>query len=163
MRARVRARGSLTRAPHLAPLRDALTVDLRSLAALGGGVVTFRARQAYDDTYGALRYLVVTPTTLAAVAPHPTRLGIGVLKWERSLLSLTSLLSQPLFRPVGAGAGRGGAADKSAALLEADADGSGSVSFDEFAAAVLAAGMGVGVRGLEDRGLGDRVRVRERV
>jgi hypothetical protein len=115
--------------PHLCPLSDPLCVDLRALSATaGGGVVTFRARQAYDDTYGALRYLVVTPTTLAAVAPHPTRIGVGVLKWERSLLSLASLISQPLFRPLDARAPAGGAAaaagsaDKSAAMLEADAE-----------------------------------------
>jgi hypothetical protein len=34
---------------------------------------------------------------VAAIAPHPTRLGVGVLKWERSILSLTSIVSQPLF------------------------------------------------------------------
>ena len=108
-----------------------LLVDVRALASVNG-VLVQRVRQAYDETYGAERTLIVTPTTIMAVAPHPTRLGIGVLKWERSLLSIQNLVTQPLLRtmsPRGAGGGASSAVLETnknsttrlpAALLEED-------------------------------------------
>ena len=107
----------------LPPGVHALLVDVRALGSVDG-VLVQRVRQAYDETYGAERTLIVTPTTIMAVAPHPTRLGVGVLKWERSLLSLQSLVTQPLLRPQGGGGSAAAAAASAAripaALLEED-------------------------------------------
>lgn len=135
--------------PHLEPIvGDPLVLDLRGFTGVDIGttamdVLPFPVRQAYDESYAAPRYLVITPTTVAGVAPHPTRLGFGLLKWERSLLSLVSIVAQPLFRPLVGGSQRGAVSAAAAAvgasrLLEADAvaiDAAGS-STEEGAATV---------------------------
>jgi hypothetical protein len=118
----VTALSSLPLDPFFEPVSDALLVDTR---ALGGsaGVFVQQVRQAYDDKYGAERTIIVTPTTIMAIAPHPSRLGVGILKWERSLLSLQGLVTQPLLHPLDRSA-PAPLATASTAILEDD-----SVSF----------------------------------
>jgi hypothetical protein len=86
---------------HLAPIYDnPLLVNVADLARGGGaaGVAIFSIRQPFEEDFAVPRHLIVTPFTIMAVAPHPTRLGIGILKWDRSILSLRRLTSQTLFR-----------------------------------------------------------------
>jgi hypothetical protein len=86
--------------------------------------------QPLEEEFQAKRYLVITPFTIMAVAPHATKLGVGVLKWERSLLSLKHLDSQPLFRdtPHGGPSGAGGGGASSRRLRIGSTPGSGSSS-----------------------------------
>lgn len=97
----------------LAPLYDdPLLVDLAALsahaqspssAAAGdagptAGVTIIPIKQPFEESFSVPRFLVVTPFTIMALAAHPTRPGYGILKWERSLLSLRHLATQPLIR-----------------------------------------------------------------
>jgi hypothetical protein len=51
----------------------------------------FSIMQPFEESFHVPRYILLTPFTIISVAAHPTRLGIGILKWERSLLSLQRL------------------------------------------------------------------------
>jgi hypothetical protein len=85
---------------HLSPLYGSpLLVDVGEMVRRGAaaGVAVFAVRQPFEEDYAVPRHLIITPFTVLAVAPHPTRLGIGLLKWERSILSLRRLTAQPLF------------------------------------------------------------------
>ena len=99
----------------LAPVyEDPLLVDLNawtkvSHASRGGsssgsgvtsGVSVLSIKQPFEESLSLPRYLIITPFTIMAVAAHPTKLGFGILKWERSLLSLRHLATQPLIRKV---------------------------------------------------------------
>lgn len=101
------------------------------------GVHVLRVQQPADEDVLLPRYLVVTPFTVSAVAPHPTKLGKGIQKWERSILSLQHLVSQPIFTtvagPGAAGAGKSGGGASSAVLGSSAvaANSSGSSDFDE--------------------------------
>jgi hypothetical protein len=83
---------------------DPLLVDMTSPGlqdgAAGGSVRVLRVQQPAEETELFMRYIVVTPFTLLCLAPHPTKLGKGLLKWERSILSLQDMVTQPLFAPV---------------------------------------------------------------
>lgn len=50
--------------------------------------------QPFNEFVAVPRVLLLTPFTVMAVAPHPTRLGVSTLCWERSLLSLTHIATQ---------------------------------------------------------------------
>jgi len=92
---------------HLSPLYGSpLLVDVGEMVRRGAaaGVAVFAVRQPFEEDYAVPRHLIITPFTVLAVAPHPTRLGIGLLKWERSILSLRRLTAQPLFAKAPAGA-----------------------------------------------------------
>lgn len=58
------------------------------------GVLAVTMHQPFNEFVSVPRFLLVTPFTVLAVAPHPTLPGVGVLCWERSLLSLTHLATQ---------------------------------------------------------------------
>ena len=87
--------------PLLVTLSDydpALANGLSGATCSAGGVTVIPMRQPYEEDLAVARYLVLTPFTMMAVAAHPTRLGVGILKWERSLLSIRHLATQPLLQ-----------------------------------------------------------------
>ena len=109
--------GGVDLSPFLAPLfADPLLLDLAALSREGSGVTVIPIKQPFEESFSLPRLLLVTPFTIIAVAAHPT-LGarVGILKWERSLLSLRHLATQPLVRklppapaPADGGGGGGG-------------------------------------------------------
>ena len=64
------------------------------LASRCRGVLAVAMHQPFNEFVAVPRVLLLTPFTVMAVAPHPTRLGVGTLCWERSLLSLTHIATQ---------------------------------------------------------------------
>lgn len=75
---------------------DAASSLARAGTAVGGGVAIFAVRQTFEEDFALQRFLIVTPFTLMAVAALASRPGWGVLKWERSLMSLRRLTTQPV-------------------------------------------------------------------
>jgi PH domain/GYF domain len=76
-----------------------LLIDLND-SKFTNGVLRFRVSQPYDEGYIVEHTLLVTPFTIMAVAEHPRIKSFYVLKWERSLLSLRNLFSQPIFNSI---------------------------------------------------------------
>jgi hypothetical protein len=88
-------------AAFLQPLyEDPLLVIIDAAAfAPGGhkGVSAFRMEQPFNEHISVPRVLVLTPFSVMSLAPHPSRVDVWLLCWERSLLSLIHLATQPLY------------------------------------------------------------------
>ena len=117
---------------HLGPVfGDPLLVDLEEPAMrdANGGVEMFRVQQPGTSEDVLLpRYLLVTPFTMLAVAPHPTRLRMGIIQWERSVLSLRHVISQPMTLQIerAGGGGGGGGGGRSGSCSDGGSGGEGS-------------------------------------